>query len=94
MVFKENGYIWKITFLDPDDGYRNVHSYWTNFDKAHAKAATLPKNQEATVIQDTLYEDDDGNYYKIEYKEVNVDVPTPDEVLAKLSPKERKVLGF
>lgn len=94
MVFKENEYIWKVTFLDPNDGHRNVHSYWTNIDKAKAKAATLPKNQEATVIQDTLYEDNDGNFYEIKYEEVHVDVPTKDEVLKKLSPKERKVLGY
>ena len=94
MILKENEYIWKITYLDPNDGYRNVHSYWTDRSKADAKLRTLPKNWDATILQDTLYESENGNFYEVKYREVQVDTPTKEEILKKLTPKERKVLGF
>ena len=101
MVFKENKNIWKVCYRNLNDGFSCVHSYWTNEEKANNIARSLSRREEAKIIQCLLFECEE-EFYTLDFKnnsdlyftKVNVDSPSREEVLSKLTLKERKILGF
>ena len=89
MQLTRNEYIWKVCYVSQNDYHNMVDSYWTDMNKAENRA----KEINGKVIQCTLFRHLD-KWYHVQYTEVNVDVPSKEEVLKKLTPKERKVLGY
>lgn len=85
--------VWVITCTSPDDGRRVECSYFTDMHKAEEVRKTMDPRLNPQRQQISLWKDGD-RWYKVERKEVFVDVPSRQEVLAKLSPAERKVLGI
>ncbi len=81
--------IWKVNYVSKDDGHNLTDSYWTDLNKAEKRSREI----QGRVNKTCLWRDNANNYYEVKYTEVMVDVPTREQVLAKLSPKERKVLG-
>lgn len=82
-------YIWAVTYESKDDGHRLTDSYWTDINKAEQRA----KKINGSLVQIDLF-NGLGKWYKVEYKEVEVDPLSKEEVLKKLSEKERKALGY
>lgn len=66
-----------------------TESNWTDMNKAEKRA----KEINGKVNQTTLYKEND-RWYKVEHREVSVDLPSRAEVLKKLSLNERKALGI
>lgn len=85
-----NEYIWAVSIVSPDDGHRITVSYWTDQRKADADA----RKRGGKVYQTSLWKDSSGRYYHLLTEEVGVDLPDRRDVLDKLSPAERKVLGI
>lgn len=90
MTLIECEYTYAVNYVSLDDGHNITDSYWTDVNKAEKRAKQI--NGYCNPIN--LWRDHANNYFKIEYKEVVVDPPTKQEVLNKLTMKERKVLGF
>lgn len=86
-------YIWAVSVVSKDDGYSGYHSYFTKKDQADKMAQRI----NGTVVQTQLWLDEFGEYYQINNNYINpimVDAPEREEILKKLSQKERKVLGL
>lgn len=89
MNLEKYEYIWQVNYVSKDDGHNLTDSYWTDIDKAEKRAKEIG----GRAGQTTLF-CSSGRWYKVEYKEVNVDIPSKEEVLKKLSINERKALGI
>ena len=89
MILTKNEYIWGVSVVSRDDGYAAYVAYYTDADDARRHAERV----NGAVVQTTLWSDG-SRWYVAEPHEVPVDAPTRGEVLAKLSDKERKVLGL
>ena len=91
ILIKKNGDLLSRLYLEVSLPYDEnlTDSYWTNMDKAEKRSREIGGRVNPT----TLYEER-GTYYQVKMKEVIVDPPSKKEILDKLSPKERKVLGI
>ena len=85
--------VYKVTYESMDDGHRLVDSWWSfnNIDKAELRSKEL---HNGAVVADTLYQDNFDNHFKVKLDSIDVDMPTKSEVLDKLPPRARKVLGY
>jgi hypothetical protein len=84
------GYIWGVSIISPDDGHTITVSYWTD----HSKACEDACKRHGNVYQTSLWMDSSGRYYKVHTEEVGVNLPDRNDVLKKLTPEEKKVLGL
>lgn len=77
------------------DSYSRCDSYWTRSDDAIRRANAIdgPGPSRRVPIKN-VFVGDDGRHYLVIATEVFVDIPQQSEVLAKLTPAERKSLGF
>lgn len=90
---------WSVVAESPEDGLFDVMSRWSTKDLAVADFNRRQERGEKGLFvryEDCLYLGDDGEYYSIypPPKHVLVDVPSAEEVKAKLTKKELAVLGL
>ena len=87
-------FMFAVTSESPVDGATVVLGYFS--DRALADKFAGESNRLRTnVVQTTLWQGNDGCFYELPYiREVLMDAPSRKEVLKKLTPIERKVLGL
>ncbi len=85
----ENEYIWGVSQRSPEDGHTGFVAYFT----IKGDADALAKRIGGHAVQTTLWKDGD-DYYEVVRRKVLVDVPDREEVLKKLTKRERQALGF
>lgn len=90
---RKREYCWAVKYRSKDDGHQLVHSYYSNQNLANITASRIDQD-DVSVVQYALWQDEAGRYYEIKTKEVAVDLPTKEQVLAKLTYAEKKVLGL
>ncbi len=91
---EKNDYIWAVSYESPDDGLCNYLAFFSNEQAAQKYLESLERRSyRYAVVQTTLYYED-GRYYRIRKEEVFVDVPSREDVLAKLTLAEQRVLGL
>lgn len=83
---------WAVFGRDPDDEESRCFGYFTRVADAE-KNATKNSSWDAKVVPCYLWQDEAGRHYQIG-KPVEVDLPSREDVLAKLTEKERKAIGF
>lgn len=84
--------IFAISTTSLDDGFPFYSSYWSNRSSA---ACNIKVNER--IVEIDLWIDEHENYYKLDVQDLEsvlVDAPSRKEVLAKLTDKEKKVLGL
>lgn len=86
---------WAVTQLSLDDGHTGTVGYFSSYDKAHAfQAKRCDSRAHCAIVPRDLWIDDIGNHYIVEMKSVDVDLPSRQEALAKLTLSDRKALGL
>lgn len=94
--YEGNEYIWAVS-QDLGDGHKGFTHYFTDRDKAIAfagKCNSGTRGEPASVVQTTLYCDQEGRWFRLVSEEVGVDIPAKAEVLAKLTREEKFALGI
>lgn len=81
--------------------YDKVDARFTNFEyfstkeKAEKRKEKIWRHTESSIDKVALYIDECDNIYKIQYMDkVGVDLPSREDILAKLTEKEKFVLGI
>lgn len=93
LTLTKNQYIWAVNVVSPDDGRTGTVAWFTDMQEAESFA--LRNNTNGRVVQAVLWKGSDGNWYDLPYvNKVLCDAPSREEVLAKLTPTEREVLGL
>lgn len=85
--------IFCVNNISPDDGHSVTYAYFTTRDLAKTY---LQKHHKITgsVVEKSVYVDEFKQYYEVPKYHISVDMPTKEEVLDKLTDKEKKVLGL
>lgn len=83
--------IWAVTVENEDDGLRDTIAHLTDSARAHDHA----RRKGGSVIQIPLWRDPKtGEYYRPRLERVPVDIPDREEILAKLTDREKEALGL
>jgi hypothetical protein len=84
--------VWKVTYVSLDDGYRLNDSYWSTQASAQKRSLIV---HEGSYYPFTLYLDPETKkWYEVKLNEVDIDPLSKEDVLKKLTLKERKALGL
>ncbi len=90
MTLTEFEYIWGVSEISKDDGHTVVRSRFTN----KGEADNFAREVGGHTFQETLWKGSDGEFYKVTKTLMAVDMPRKKDVLAKLTEKEKRVLGL
>ena len=81
--------LWCVTVENKNDGRRVVVSYH----KSKSAAECLALKIGGAAVKEFSWLDEYGEWWVVEAKNIGVDLPDRKDVIAKLSPNERRVLG-
>lgn len=91
----EYEYIWAVSATDLNDHTRNYIAYFTDQKEAGLFANDQHPSARATVVQTTLWKDQNGHWYKVSAESVPVDITVlRRKALNKLDAAERQALGL